>query len=266
MPKVEYTTTKGLVQTSGTGFSVDAAAIQPSLESKSRQLITVADIAKTGAQINGLYFICYNSSAQVVIWFSSSDNAAPATQPSAGSGGAITYVKITVVDADADTVVISKMETQLEAASVGLVANDAAADGSCLIEGDLPYATAGTASAGTLGTAVTQTTVGAGLSTLACQGFGVTNITEDISSMETAQVYTLPAGAYAGVTKTIIRSSQDDVAVTLTCNGYVVNDTGRGARTFTFGNNTDTTAKSLFLCWDGDGWIIVKMCAGVTVA
>ncbi len=264
MPKVEYTVAKGLFQSSGSGFEVTGADMRPSLETKQRQKVTVADPGLTGANINGKYFEVYNYTGRVVVWYTSTDNASPATQPSLGQA---TYVKIEVVDADAkNTGVAVKTETQLEAASVGLVVNDGAGDGSFIIEGDLPYAAAGTASAGTIGSAVTQVIAGSGNNTLACETFGITVIAEDTTAYEAIQIYSLGSGAHVGQQKTVIRTTDDNGDITLSVGaGYILNDTGAGTRVFTFGDNTDTTARTLVLNWDGSAWVIVKMSAGISI-
>lgn len=270
MPKVEYTKSKGLQQKNAAAadtdlFVVSGAAIQPSVVEIQRQLVTVADLNKSGAQLNGLNFVVFDSTQRNVVYFSSSDNAAPATQPSLG---AAKYVKITVVDGDNKAQAVAKLETQLEAANSELEVNDAAGDGSFFIEGALPYLAAGTASAGSLGTAVTQTNTGLGASkSLALEPHGVSVLNlANLGSFEAAKVYTLGAGSHIGCQKTIVRVDTENTDQTLTCTGYLANDTTRAARTFTFGANDNATANTLILQWDGQGWVIVKSSAGMTIA
>ena len=267
MPKVEYTKSKGLQQKNAAAadtdlFVVSGAAIQPSVVEIQRQLVTFADLNKTGAQLNGLNFVVFDSTQRNVVYFSSSDNAAPATQPSLG---AAKYVKITVVDGDNKAQSVAKLATQLEAANSELEVN-AAGDGSFKVEGALPYLAAGTASAGSLGTAVTQTNTGLGASkSLALEPHGVSVLNlANLGSFEAAKVYTLGAGPHIGCQKTIIRVDTDDTDQTVTCTGYKAADVDRGARTFTFGANNNDDALSLILQWDGQGWMIVKAAAGVT--
>jgi hypothetical protein len=270
MPKVEYTKSKGLQQKKAAAadtdlFVVSGAAIQPSVVEIQRQLVTVADPNKTGAQLNGLHFVVFDSTQRNVVYFSSSDNADPATQPSLG---AAKYVKITVVDGDSKAQAAAKLETQLEAANSELEVNDAANNGSFLIEGATPYLAAGTASAGSLGAAVTQTNTGLGAQrslVLEPHGVSVLNLA-NLDTFEAPLVYTLGSGPHIGCQKTIIRVDNVDTDQNVTCTGYIANDTGRGARTFTFGADADTTANTLILQWDGLGWVIVKSSAGMTIA
>jgi len=268
MPKVEYTKSKGLQQKKAAAsdtdlFVVSGAAIQPSVVEIQRQLVTVADPGKTGAQLNGLHFVVFDSAQKNIVYFSSTDNAAPATQPSLG---AAKYIKISVVDADNKAQAAAKLETQLEAANSELEVNDAAGDGSFFIEGATPYLAAGTASAGSLGAAVTQTNTGKGSQrSLALEPHGVSVLNlANLSSFEAALVYTLGDGPHIGCQKTIIRVDTDNTDQTVTCTGYKAADVDRGARTFTFGANADDDALALILQWDGQGWMIVKAAAGVT--
>jgi len=263
MPKVEYTVAKGLFQSSGSGFEVTGADMRPSLETKQRQKVTVADPGLTGANVNGKYFNVFNATQRVVVWYQSTDNASPASQPAVGQA---LYIKIAVIDADAKTVVASKTETQLEAASVGLVVDDGAGNGSFIIEGDLPYAAAGTASAGTIGSAVAQAIAGSGNNTNACETFGITVLGEDASAYEAAPTYTLGSGAHVGQQKTIIRTTDDNTDITLTvAAGYQANGQASAGRTFVFGHDTDAYSRNLTLLWDGTAWEKIFMSAGVTI-
>ena len=90
MPKVEYTKSKGLQQKkSGASdtdlFVVSGAAIQPSVVEIQRQLVTVADPGKTGAQLNGLHFVVFDSAQKNIVYFSSTDNAAPVSNANGSS-------------------------------------------------------------------------------------------------------------------------------------------------------------------------------------
>jgi hypothetical protein len=269
MPKVEYSQSKGLIQKSSSAsdtdlFVVSGAAIQPSVTEVQRQLVTVADPGKTGAQLNGLHFVVFDSAQKNIVYFSSTDNAAPATQPSLGAAN---YIKIEVVDADTNVQAAAKLETQLEAANSELEVNDAAGDGSFKIEGATPYLAAGTATAGDLGIAVSQVNTGLGTSkSVALEPHGVTILDlANEAQFEGRLVFTLAAGSHIGCQKTIIRKDSDNTDNTLTLTGYIANDTGRAARTFTFGGDPDDTAKSLILQWDGTGWVIIKMSAGISI-
>ncbi len=265
MPKVVYSKSKGLRQSTGEGFEVSEVAIRPSYESKIRQLVSGADVNKTGAQINGLYFIYYNKTQKVVVWFKSTDNASPASAPSVPS--AHKFIQVDVVDATAKAVVVDNLKTAVDAADSTVTVIDTGA-GVFKIEGNLPYAASGTASAGTLGTDVTQTVAGSGLNTLACETHGITVLEEDLTNYAAASAaYTLASGAHIGALKQIIRTGDHNTDMTLSvASGYIANDTTMAARTFTFGGDDDNTGKSLVLSWDGSGWVIVKMAAGVAVA
>ncbi len=261
MPKVVYSKSKGLRQSAGEGFEVSEVAIRPSYESKVRQLVTGADIDKTGAEINGKYFVYYNRTQKVVVWFQAVTDAA--SQPSVPS--ADKFIKVAVADADAKADVVGKAKTAVDGADSAVTLIDGA-DGTFKIEGNLPYAAAGTAHAGTLGTAVAQTAAGSGLNTLAMETHGISVIDENVSAYSAAQVYTLGSGAHIGAMKTIIRTTDDNTDVTVSvAAGYIANDTGAAARVFTFGEDTDTTARTLILNWDGSAWVIVKMSAGISI-
>ena len=276
MPKVNYTAAKGLYQDSGSGFSVAGVAIQPSVKSLGRQIVTVAALDDTtnggelgngtGADVNGLYFSVYDHTNKVTVWFTSSDNTSPATVPSVE--GTDIYVQVTVADADVIAANAAAAEVAIEAACSALEVNDGAGDGSFIIEGATPYEAAGTADNGNMDGTVTQTAAGAGDErTFALEPHGVSVLDlSSLASLEAATAFTLASGAHVGAFKVITRDDTENTDNTLTCTGFLANDTTLAARTFTFGGDTDTDSRTLVLCWDGNGWVIVKMGAGVSVA
>jgi len=282
MPKVNYTAAKGLYQDSGSGFEVTGVAIQPSIKTLGVQVVQVAvlDGAQdgsdgSGSDMNGTYFSVYNANGKVTIWFTSSDNADPATRPTVED--TIEYVMVEVVDATAVAAVAAALEVALEAADIGLTVNDGAdldatahADGSFAIEGSTPYEAAGTADNGNMTGAVTQSFAGAGDSesfALETHGVSILDCTQ-LGEMEAATAYTLGAGSHVGAVKVITRSDTEGQNQTVTYTGYVsASDDGLASVTATFAYSADRTML-LALVWDGNGWMVFGKApgAGVVVA
>ena len=277
MPKVSYTASKGLVQESGSGFEVSGVAIQPDIETLGRQVVQVAVLDGStngggigdgsGADVNGLYFSFYDHTDKITVWFTvdGEGDADPVSQPSVD--GTNRYIKVEVADGDAVAAVGGAAVSAID--EVSTVDAVDGGDGSFTIEGATPYEAAGEADNGNMDGAVTQTEAGSGASdsTFALETHGVSVLSLDnLDLFNAATAFTLADGAHVGAMKVITRDDTHNTDQTLTCTGYLANDTTLAPRTFTFGGDTDTDSRTVVLCWDGNGWVIMKLGAGVSVA
>ena len=284
MPKVEYSATKGLIQTSGSGFQLSTDSIQPSVETLTNQhvdlTITRGTTSMTAGSVwdNG-YILLYGKSTEYVVWFNLdtvltvTTGAQPnVTKNPLASSQAFLEVK---PSGDSDAALSAALETAINTTSDLL----AYADTNTVFEivGATPYKNCASASRGSLSadevTALAQTTTGSGNSSLALSlerevsilkqcnpNLSITdkggsaepmNIAKAIGQNGTATPYTLAAG-HEGQRKLIIISKDQvpvlDIAI---ANMWDLSFDDSGADTI-----SSTTAKMsiLDLVYANGGW------------
>jgi len=277
MPKVVYTASKGLVQESGSGFSVSGAQIQQASETLTNQLVdlVVAQAAAPAAQDDlwdGGYFLLYGAETEYVLYFTitGEPHIVPSVVKSSKAKNQ-SKVEVEIAAAATDADIATAIETAVEALSEFTAYRSTA---TLEIVGATPYAACDSAAAGTLSTELTgptQTTTGSGSSTKALSLNTLVSIIQpcdanaaiaaDDANVEAALAetgggspYTLADGTFVGQRKIILTPNAHVNGVDITINklldlthdGIVATDTV-----------TTAAAQTNFmnLIWSGESWI-----------
>lgn len=282
MPKVVYTAAKGLVQESGSGFEVGGASIVPSTVSHGTFSIDIdtldAGSGATAANLNtdGAFFILSDDQRSVVFYFTDSDEATPASQPSltdiraAYTGPIDGYraIETSTVTSAADVIGLVETAVEAEFSLFDLIDNT---DATFSIEGESPFAPIRAFNKGNLsGTTVTTNNAGLGTSkSYTLVPYGLHFIDADgLDQLDTEDPYVLSDGTIRGQEVTVIMSL--DNGETHTMDGKIQKTaatgdvgaaavvgglTGQGGTTATF-TGVSSNVASLMLQWDGIQWLI----------
>jgi len=274
MPKVVYTPKKGLVQSAGKGFEVGGLSILPAKTEMATYCIDFDGFNQGGTgsglpggnNTDGAFFVLSDKDATKVFYFTDSDEASPASAPSAkavrnaGFTGTIdAFVSIETSSASTVNAVVGLIKTAVDAALTGTVTDNT--DGTASYEAALPYAPKAQAHVGNMVTSsITVNNAGLGdHNSYTLNAYGVNFIDCDgLDQLATEDDYVLPDGSSIGQEVMIIMSL--DAAETHNVTGtFAVSTAGEGGGA-TVGTSAQFTGlashnASLMCVWDGTKWI-----------
>ena len=272
MPKVKYENSKGLYQSSGSGFEIIDGHIKPACDINRVASIQATFAAETGVLYQSLYFDISDNSKDYRVWFD---------VDSAGSAPSAVGRTLVEVDVPSGGRTARQMRdlvvSALEAAG-NFLCGDAAANGTITIFTTVPAPMTKSFSAGTATSLITVGTItnGAGkgsytlgsqkVHVLQCAPFNTGNEAEGNHNGSLLSKYTLGDGTYTGQEKIIIR---DDTVAT---NGIIVT----AAKIYRenhaeINTTTDVTftaqassavPRILHLIWAGAAWVVLNAATG----
>lgn len=281
MPKVQYTPAKGLFQSTGTGFSVSGAAIEPSNTECGVYLLHHGAIAvasgTTMEKLNdeGAYIIVADHLQKYVVWFQGSDSDPQASQPALGSS--YVYVVVSAVKATAQGSIPALIKTALEAVTDHLLVTDKTS-GAFTIEGKSPFAPLVSASVNAINSTLDEVDPGAGdHASFTIPAFGVVVLRRPNNvgagqkihaQANNADTYAIPDGTNLGQEIVIIGDIFNGDTVKVSGKTFKSADNSRNATgTITLtGQNNDVTmirlvwaTSSAGTAWAGTGAINVAL-------
>lgn len=282
MPKVVYTATKGLVQSTGSGFEVSGVDLKQSRIECGVYLFHHAAIAvasgTTVSHLNdeGAYIIIADHLQKYVVWFQGTDSTSPATQPALGTS--YQYVLVSAVKATVQGDIPALIKAALESATTHLLVTDKTS-GAFIVEGKSPFAPLVSASVNAINSVISEVDPGLGTHasfTLNAFGSVLLSRPNDVGSGQKihaqanqADTYVLPDGSYVGQEVTIIGNIEGGDTVRVTGKMFKTADDVRKTAAVATLTGTDTKFSMVRLVWaqgsTGTAWAAIDP-TGVAIA
>ena len=265
MPKLNYTSAKGLYEDTGSGFAVDGVSLLPGVSDAvtlTGALTTVTCVADVGDSLDGKYFIIYDQAGNSYgLWFDTDDDG---TTIPAGASAATYSVEVATVNTGGNAgAVATAVQGAIDGDGTASAAFEAVVDGSDVLVYNIQVGsmTTTTEDAGDSGFTVTLTDSTTD-SSIPAAPMAQATVTCGRDVATVLQEIPLDDGGAAGQEKFIQLAALSSGQARFT--GKFLNGVTAGTK-LTFDAATGA-ANGLYCIWTGTHWFVVNKMTTQTVS